>query len=150
MTIQKETAGKTATCKELAYKYLDARAEVVGLPKAKGILIMDGISNEDEDYDDFTFRKAFMMLQDEVGNVIILPRQLDYCYDVEQYHDVFLPEQADFLVEWFKAQKQMDESFTYYVDNQYDFFEDIISGNNVLTEKYEGSGRCRVVSVLTK
>lgn len=111
---------------------------------------LEEAGNEDEDHDDFTFRKAFMMLQDEVGNVIILPRQLDYCYDVEQYHDVFLPEQADFLVEWFKAQKQMDESFTYYVDNQYDFFEDIISGNNVLTEKYEGSGRCRVVSVLTK
>ena len=144
------TAGETAFAnkRDLAFHYFDARAEVVGLTKTTGIFIHEGPTNDDEDHDDFLFRRAFINLFDDEGNMYLLPRQLDYCYDVEQYRDVLSPECADFLVKWFQAQKNLDEAFTYYVDDSINgFIYDIYLRDNALTEKYEGMGYSRMVSI---
>lgn len=148
----KKTAGKTAPSNklDLAYKYLDARSEVESLPKAPGIFILEGCSDDDEDYDDFTFRKAFFLVKDNNGNNCLLPRQLDYLYDVKQLSDVMSVEQADYLVNWFTAQKQMDAAFTYYIDDLDAFLRDISNREYDITKKYDGYNKYLMVSITTE
>lgn len=147
----KETAGKTAPSNKLvlAYEYLDARSEVENLPKASGILILEGCSDDDEDYDDFTFRKAFFIFKDNNGNNCLLPRQLDYLYDVKQFCDIMSAEHTDYLVNWFTAQKQMDAAFTYYIDDLDAFLRDITNREYDISKKYDGCNRYRMVSITT-
>ena len=147
----KKTAGKTAPSNklDLAYKYLDAISEVESLPKAPGFFILEGCSDDDEDYDDFTFRKAFFLVKDNNGNNCLLPRQLDYLYDVKQFSDVMSVEQADYLVNWFTAQKQMDAAFTYYIDDLDAFLRDISNREYDITKKYDGYNKYRMVSIIT-
>ena len=147
----KKTAGKTAPSNklDLAYKYLDARSEVESLPKASGIVILEGCSDDDEDYDDFTFRKAFFIFKDNNGNNCLLPRQLDYHYDVKQFINVMSVEQTDYLVNWFTAQKQMDAAFTYYIDDLDAFLRYIINREFDITKKYDGYNKYRLVSITT-
>ena len=147
----KKTAGKTAPSNklDLAYKYLDARSEVESLPKAPGIFILEGCSDDDEDYDDFTFRKAFFIFKDNNGNNCLLPRQLDYHYDVKQFINVMSVEQTDYLVNWFTAQKQMDAAFTYYIDDLDAFLRYIINREFDITKKYDGYNKYRLVSITT-
>jgi len=151
MKKRKETAGKTAPSNKLflAYEYLDARSEVESLPKASGIFIHDGCFDDDEDYDNFTFRKAFFIFKDNNGNNCLLPRQLDYLYDVKQFSDVMSVEQTDYLVNWFTAQKQMDAAFTYYIDDLDAFLRDISNREYDITKKYDGYNKYRVVSITT-
>ena len=148
----KKTAGKTAPSNklDLAYKYLDARSEVESLPKAPGIFILEGCSDDDEDYDDFTFRKAFFLVKDNNGNNCLLPRQLDYLYDVKQLSDVMSVEQADYLVNWFTAHKQMDAAFTYYIDDLDAFLRDISNREYDITKKYDGYNKYLMVSITTE
>jgi hypothetical protein len=147
----KKTAGKTAPSNklDLAYKYLDARSEEESLPKAPGIFILEGCSDDDEDYDDFTFRKAFFLVKDNNGNNCLLPRQLDYHYDVKQFINVMSVEQTDYLVNWFTAQKQMDAAFTYYIDDLDAFLRYIINREFDITKKYDGYNKYRLVSITT-
>jgi hypothetical protein len=106
----KKTAGKTAPRKklDLAYKYLDARSEVESLPKAIHILINKGCSDDNEDYGDFAFRNAFFIFKDNNGNNCLLPRQLDYLYNVKQFSDVMSVEQTDYLAGIHQNQSSAD------------------------------------------
>ena len=151
MKKSKETAGKTAPSNklDLAYKYLDARSEVESLPKAIHILINKGCSDDNEDYGDFAFRNAFFIFKDNNGNNCLLPRQLDYLYDVKQFSDVMSVEQTDYLVNWFTAQKQMDAAFTYYIDDLDAFLRDISNREYDITKKYDGYNKYRMVSIIT-
>lgn len=147
----KKTAGKTAPRKklDLAYKYLDARSEVESLPKAIHIIINKGCSDDNEAYGDFAFRNAFFIFKDNNGNNCLLPRQLDYLYDVKQFSDVMSVEQTDYLVNWFTAQKQMDAAFTYYIDDLDAFLRDISNREYDITKKYDGYNKYRMVSIIT-
>ncbi len=143
------TAGETAMSnkREIAYTYFDERAEHVGLPKTTGIYVFTEV-NDYEDYDDFLLRHCFLVAYGEDKSMILLPRQLDYIYDVEQYRDVLGPEHADILVEWFRAQKQIDDAFTYYVENTNELLFDVLSCPT--TEEYMDCNRFRLVHVATE
>ena len=148
----KTTAGETAIndIYKFALSYYDARAKVIGLPKTDGIFIHEGpVGNDDDDYD-FVVEHSFFVGNDEDGNILMVPRQLDYCYDVEQYIDIYSSEATDYLVKWFRAQKEINESFTYYVTEFGDLMEEVLSGHCSIYEKYKGTNQYRMVSVITK
>ena len=147
----KMTAGETAISDiyKFALSYYDARAKEIGLPKTDGIYIHEGpVGNDDNDHD-FVVEHSFFVGNDEDGNIIMMPRQLDYCYDAEQYIDAFTPEATDYLVRWFQNQKQMNESFTYYVTNLEDLMDEVLSISYPMDEEYKGKNRYRMVSVIT-
>ena len=133
--------------RKMVYAYFDERAENVGLPKTTSIYVFTGV-NDYEDDDDFLFRHCFLVAYGEDKSMILLPRQLDYIYDVEQYRDALSPEDVALLIEWFCAQKQMDETFTYYVENINELLFDILSCPT--TEEYKDCYRVRLVSVATE
>ena len=135
------TAGETAISDiyKFALSYYDARAKEIGLPKTDGIYIHEGpVGNDDNDHD-FVVEHSFFVGNDEDGNIIMMPRQLDYCYDAEQYIDAFTPEATDYLVRWFQNQKQMNESFTYYVTNLEDLMDEVLSLHYPMNEEYKGN-----------
>jgi len=147
----KRTAGKTAIseiCK-FAFNYFEARANEIGLPKVEGIFIHEGPNGDGKDNDEFVVNHAFLVGEDEDGSIILVPRQLDYCYDAEQYIEAFSPEATDYLVSWFQNQKQMNESFTYYVTNLEDLMDEVLSISYPMDEEYKGKNRYRMVSVIT-
>lgn len=148
-------AGKTALVnkRNVAFHYFDARAKKVGVPMTKGILVFDNFSSDDEDNDEYMFRTAFFTCHDEDGKTYILPRQIDFEYDIEQYRDLFKDEYVDFLIKWFEAQRKMNENFTYYCDDPYDMFENVCERENALTEEFKAGyagSMMRVLVVVTK
>ena len=123
--------------KKLVMNYFDRRAEACGLRETKGVFVFGNYSGDDEDKDDYTFRTAFFTCHDEDGKTYILPRQIDFEYDIEQYRDLFKDEYVDFLIKWFRAQRKMNENFTYYCLEPEDMFENVCYRENALTEEFE-------------
>ena len=117
--------------------YFDKRAQACGLRETKGVFVFGNYSGDDEDIDDSTFRTAFFTCHDEDGKTYILPRQIDFEYDIEQYRDLFKDEYVDFLVNWFRAQRKMNENFTYYCLEPEDMFENVCYRENAQTEEFE-------------
>ena len=139
---------------ELVMNYFDKRAEVYGLPKTKGVLLFENYREDDEDEDDYTLRKAFFTCHTEDGETYILPRQIDFEYDIEQYRDLFEDEYVDFLIKWFRAQRKKNEYFTYYCDDDpYDMFVNVCERENALTEEFKAGyagSMMRILVVVTK
>ena len=150
--IFKTTAGETAIkdIYKFAFNYYDVRAKEIGLPETESIFIHEGPSSDDVDKYEFVVDHSFFVGKNEDGNILLVPRQLDYCYDVEQYIDIYSPEATDYLVKWFRAQKEINESFTYYVTEFGDLMEEVLSGSCSIYEKYKGSNQYRMVSVISK
>lgn len=146
----KTTAGETAISdiNKFAFSYYDARAIEIGLPETESIFIHEGPEDDDVDEYEFVVGHSFFVGKDEDGNILLVPRQLDYCYDVEQYSEIFSQEDTDYLVKWFKAQKQMNESFTYYVTGFEDLMDEVSSCP--MDEEYKGYNRYRMVTLFTK
>ena len=139
--------------KKLVMNYFDKRAEACGLRETKGVFVFGNYSRDDEDVYDYTFRMAFFSVYDEDGKTYILPRQIDFEYDIEQYRDLFKDEYVDFLIKWFEAQRKMNENFTYYCDDPYDMFENVCERENALTEEFKAGyagSMMRVLVVVTK
>ena len=134
--------------KKLVMNYFDRRAEACGLRETKGVFVFENYSGDDEDKDDSTFRTAFFTCHDEDGKTYILPRQIDFEYDIEQYCDLFKDEYVDFLVKWFRAQRKMNENFTYYCDDIYDLLDNVYERENALTEEFKAGYAGSMMRVL--
>jgi hypothetical protein len=89
-TIMKTKKAELSNKNKLVMNYFDKRAEVYGLRETKGVFLFQcSFDDDNEDEDDYTFRTAFFTHQDKNGNLYILPRQIDFEYDIEQYRDLF-------------------------------------------------------------
>lgn len=134
---------------KLVMNYFDKRAEVYGLRETKGVFLFQcSFDDYNEDEDDYTFRTAFFTHQDKNGNLYILPRQIDFEYDIEQYRDLFKDEYVDFLIKWFRAQRKMNENFTYYCDDIYDLLDNVYERENALTEEFKAGYAGSMMRVL--
>ena len=65
-----------------------------------------------------------------------------------QYNIKSLPTYFFNITKWFKAQKQMNESFTFYVTGFEDLMDEVSSCP--MDEEYKGYNRYRMVTLFTK
>jgi hypothetical protein len=60
---------------------------------------------------------------------------------------------VDFLIKWFRAQRKMNENFTYYCDDIYDLLDNVYERENALTEEFKAGyagSMMRVLAAVTE